>query len=74
MVIESNPQIKNAVVKLMELSATEKARDLYERREKAKRDIDSCERWAIAKEREIWQNVIANKDKEIARLQALLEK
>ena len=66
MVAEMNPQMRKAVVKLQELSADERARDLYERREKARRDIDSCERWARAKgkaeEREIWQNVVADKD------------
>ena len=48
MVAEKNPQVKKAVVKLQELSADERARDLYERREKALRDIDSRERWARA--------------------------
>jgi predicted transposase/invertase (TIGR01784 family) len=46
MVAEKNPQIHKAAVKLRELSADERARDLYERREKAIRDIDSRERWA----------------------------
>jgi len=46
MVAEKNPQIHKAAVKLRELSADEQARDLYERREKALRDIDSRERWA----------------------------
>ena len=84
MVAEMNPQMRKAVVKLQELSADERARDLYERREKALRDIDSRERWAEAKgraegkaegrteEREIWQNVVADKDAEIARLREQL--
>ena len=84
MVVEMNPQMQKAVVKLQELSADEKARDVYERREKALRDIDSRERWAQAKgraegrvegkaeEREIWQNVVADKDAEIARLKKQL--
>jgi len=38
MIAERNPQFQNAVVKLRELSADEKARDAYERREKARRD------------------------------------
>ena len=46
MIAERNPQVGKAVVRLRELSADEKARDLYERREKALRDIDSRERWA----------------------------
>jgi len=46
MAAESNPQVQKAVVTLRRLSADEQARDLYERREKALRDIDSRERWA----------------------------
>ena len=38
MAAERNPQVGRAVVKLRELSAVEQARDLYERREKARRD------------------------------------
>jgi len=80
MVAEMNPQMRKAVVKLQELSADESARDLYERREKARRDIDSRERWARAEgraegraeEREIWQNAVAGKDAEIARLKKQL--
>jgi predicted transposase/invertase (TIGR01784 family) len=95
MVAERNPQIKKAVLKLRELSADEKARDLYDRREKALRDIESNERHARAagraegkaEERELWQNVVAdkdakladrdaklaNQDMEISRLRALLD-
>ena len=46
MVAERNPQIGNAAVRLRELSADERARDLYERREKARRDQVSREKWA----------------------------
>ena len=46
MVAERNPEVKSAVVTLRKLSADEQARDLYERREKAMRDIDSRERQA----------------------------
>ena len=46
MVAERNPQVAQAVVRLRELSADERARDLYERREKARRDQSSRERWA----------------------------
>lgn len=78
LVAERNPQVQRAVVKLRELSADEKARDLYERREKALRDIDSRERWVKAEgkaeERKIWQSVVADKDAEIARLRAELKK
>jgi len=38
MLTERNPQFGPTVVKLRELSADEKARDAYERREKARRD------------------------------------
>ena len=48
MVAARNPEVQKAVVILHKLSADEQARDLYERREKAKRDIDSRERWARA--------------------------
>ena len=41
MIAQRNPQVGRAVVKLRELSSDEKARDLHERREKARRDIDS---------------------------------
>ena len=49
MLSERNPQIGRAVVKLRELSADEKARDLYERREKARRDMAAREKWAVKK-------------------------
>ena len=46
MIAERNPQVERAVVKLRELSADERARDLYERREKARRDMAAREKWA----------------------------
>jgi len=52
MVAERNPQVGKAVVTFRELSADERTRDLYERREKARRDIESQKRWA-AKSREL---------------------
>jgi len=77
MVAERNPQVKKAVVTLKKLSADEQARDMYERREKALRDIDSRERFAHEKgkeeERKIWQNVVADKDAEITRLRSLID-
>ena len=39
MVSQRNPQIKRAAVKLRELSADEKTRDMFERREKGRRDV-----------------------------------
>jgi len=49
MIAERNPQVAKAVVKLRELSADERARDTYERREKARRDQVSREKWAAKK-------------------------
>lgn len=46
MLAERNPVVGRAVVKLRELSADEKARDLYERQEKARRDRAAENRWA----------------------------
>ena len=51
MVAERNPKVKNAVVTLRRLSVDEQTRDLYERREKAMRDLDSRERQARAEGR-----------------------
>ncbi len=45
-IAERNPQIGKAVVKLRALSADERTRDMYERREKARRDEESHMRWA----------------------------
>ena len=47
MIAERNPQIGKAVIKLRELSADERARDLFERREKARRDMAAEKKWAI---------------------------
>jgi len=41
MIAQRNPQIEKAAVKLRELSADERTRDLFARREKARRDIVS---------------------------------
>jgi predicted transposase/invertase (TIGR01784 family) len=38
MIEEQSPQMKKSVVKLRQLSADERARDIYERREKGRRD------------------------------------
>jgi len=50
MVAERNPQVSKAVMKFKELSADERARDLYERREKARRDAAMREKWAAKKQ------------------------
>ena len=47
MIAERNPQVGRAVVKLVELSADERARDLYERREKERRDENMRTRGAL---------------------------
>jgi predicted transposase/invertase (TIGR01784 family) len=47
MIAERNPVVEKAVVTLRELSADERARDRYERREKARRDMASREKWAV---------------------------
>jgi len=59
MLAERNPQFQPTIVKLRELSADEKARDLYERREKARRDRNMFIRGAIRKrDDEIVRNAI----------------
>ena len=50
MIAKRNPQVAKAVVKLRELSADERARDTYERREKARRDQAAQIRWAEKKQ------------------------
>jgi len=51
MVAERNPQIGRAVVKLRELSADERARDLLERREKGRRDLEAYANSKVEKEK-----------------------
>ena len=65
-VAQKDKLIKKAVARLMELSADEKTRLLYEAREKERMDIESREDWARTTEREIWQVVVADKEAEIA--------
>jgi predicted transposase/invertase (TIGR01784 family) len=56
---ERNEEVKKAMVKYRELTADEQTRDLYERREKARRDQSMYERWAIKqREFEIAQNAL----------------
>ena len=66
MVAKRNPQISRAAVKLRELSADERARDMFERREKGRRDIASIMEDAEKKINEQWQSVVAGKDSVIA--------
>jgi predicted transposase/invertase (TIGR01784 family) len=59
MLAERNPQVGKAVVKLRELSADERAHDMYERREKARRDMVMREDWAVKKKQlEIAKNLL----------------
>jgi len=44
MIAERNPEFGRAVIKLREMSADQKARDLFERRLKEKRDISMAKR------------------------------
>jgi predicted transposase/invertase (TIGR01784 family) len=61
MLAERNQTISRAVVKLRELSTDEKARDIYERREKQRRDESMRERWAVKQSHfEIAKNMMAN--------------
>ena len=65
-----DPLIKKAVVRLMELSADERTRLLYEAREKERMDNESREEWARdtgraegeKAEREKWLGVVSEKD------------
>jgi len=41
--------VKKAVVKYRELTAEERTRDIYERREKARRDQAMHQKWALKK-------------------------
>jgi len=69
MLAKRSPQMKKAVGVLKELSADERTRMLYESRERARRDINSL----IKDERNKWQDIVADKDAEIAELKAQLK-
>jgi predicted transposase/invertase (TIGR01784 family) len=47
MIAERNPEVGKAVVKLIELSGDERARALYDAREKERRDESSRTKWAV---------------------------
>jgi predicted transposase/invertase (TIGR01784 family) len=55
MLAESSPQLSRAVVRYRELTADERAREIYEYREKARRDYNSEIKWA--KEQGIQQGI-----------------
>ena len=62
MVAQRNPQIRKAVVKLRELSADERARDMFERREKGRRDAADREKGVLKKQAlEIAQRLLERK-------------
>jgi len=46
-IAERNPEVKKAVARYRELTADERTRDMYERREKARRDAAMHQRWAV---------------------------
>ena len=77
-VAKRDPLIKKAVARLMELSADEKTRLLYEAREKERMDNESREDWARTEgekaEREKWQGVVDEQAARIAELEAQLAK
>ena len=50
MLAERNPQVGKAAVILRELSADERARDMFERREKGRRDAADREKGALKKQ------------------------
>ena len=59
MIAERNPQVGKAVVKFRELSADERTRDIYERRQIAEWDMMARERWAIKQSKfEIARNAL----------------
>ena len=61
MIAQKSPQVKKAVVRLMELSADERTRMLYDAREKERRDNYARERGAVkTREYEIAKNMIAD--------------
>ena len=63
MIAERNPQIGKAVVKYRELTADERARDLYDRRQRMQMDVNAQKRWAIKqRDFEIAKNLLSDGD------------
>jgi len=61
MIAQRNPEVGKAAVKLVELSADERARYMYELREKERRDLESQKRWAVKqREFEFAKNMVAD--------------
>jgi predicted transposase/invertase (TIGR01784 family) len=65
MVAQRNPQISKAAVKLRELSADERARDMFERREKGRRDAADREKGARQDERMTIARKLLNRNRPI---------
>ena len=68
MLAQRSPQMRKAVGVLKELSADEVTRMLFEKREMARRDVESMVemvRRDAEAERHKWQGVVADKDAEI---------
>jgi predicted transposase/invertase (TIGR01784 family) len=70
MLATRNPQMKKAVGVLKELSADEATRMLYEKREMARRDLES----RVEEVEKKWQGVVADKDAALADKDAALKK
>ena len=66
MLAQKSPYMRKAVGVLKELSADERTRMLYEKREMARRDLESL----VDAEREKWQGVVADKNAENEKLRA----
>ena len=69
MLAQRSPQMRKAVGVLKELSADEVTRMLFEKREMARRDVESM----VEAERYKWQGVVADKDAENEQLRAQIE-
>ena len=66
MLAQKSPQMQKAVGVLKELSANERNRMLFEKREMARMDFESRMGGALREEREKWQGVLADKDAKLA--------
>jgi hypothetical protein len=74
MLAMKSPQIKKAVGVLKELSADERTRMIYEKREMARRDFESMKDDAIRETDEKWQGIVAEKDTALAEKDTALAK
>ena len=65
MVAQKSPIMRKATLRLMELSADEKARQLYEARLKEKRDYDAREKWAVMQSKFEIEKKLLNRNRPI---------